>query len=225
MLAQRGLFIPFEGPDGSGKSTQIKLLRAELEKRNHPVVQTREIGGTPEAETIRDLVVRKSGGDWPPLAQMLLISTARYMHTTQLIQPALARGSHVLSDRYADSTYVYQVAAGGVDPGAYAMLYQLTLDGFEPDLTIMLDIDPEVGVRRAIANVNGNVSASEKADDRFEAQGVAFQQKVRAAYLDIAHKNPGRCVVIDASRSVDEVAADVWKTVEQKLAKSMQQAI
>lgn len=213
----RGFFISFDGPDGGGKTTQIERLRVRLEAMGHQVVKTREIGGTPEAEKIRDLVVRKSGGNWSPLAQLLLAFTARLVHTEDLIKPALAQNKIVLTDRYADSTYVYQVVAGGLPPERFDEIYKFTLGSFKPDLTLILDVDAALATVRTGRSVQANVSREEKADDRFESQGETLQAVVRRSYLDIAARNPGRCVVIDASRPVDDVADIVWKTVEQRL--------
>lgn len=213
----KGLFITFEGPDGGGKTTQIERLRVRLEQAGHDIVKTREIGGTPEAEKIRDLIVRQSGGDWLPLSMMLLIAVARYEHTVRLIKPALEGGKTVLSDRYADSTYVYQVAAGQGTQKDYDEIYALTLGAFKPDLTFILDVDGQTAITRTGKSVQANVSREEKADDRFEARGSSFQDKVRQAYLDIADREPTRCYVIDATQSVDKVAQDVWKIVEQKV--------
>lgn len=212
-----GFFISFDGPDGGGKTTQIETLRTKLSAKGYDVIKTREIGGTPEAEKIRDLVVRKSGGNWSPMAQLLLAFTARLVHTEDLIKPALAANKVVLSDRYADSTYVYQVAVPGLPRERYDELYRFTLGDFKPDLTIILDVDPELGTARAGRSVQVNVSREEKADDRFEAQGATFQQQVRNVYLDVAQRNPERCVVVDAGRPVDQVADDVWKIVEQRM--------
>ncbi len=218
MTDVRGFFISFEGPDGGGKTTQIERLRVRLVDLGIDVVKTREIGGTPEAEKIRDLIVRRGGGDWLPLSMMMLVGVARYEHTERVIRPAVRAGRYVLSDRYADSTYVYQVICGGNDPTHYQTLNDLTLGGYEPDLTIILDVDPTTSVARMRASVQPNVAAAEKADDRFEGQGSDLQMKVRAGYLSIAAACPGRCVVIDATQSVDKVAEDVWKTVEQRMA-------
>lgn len=212
-----GFFISFEGPDGGGKTTQIERLRVRLADRGFNVIKTREIGGTPEAEKIRNLIVPRSGGDWLPLSTMMMISVARYEHTERVIQPAVRAGQIVLSDRYADSTYVYQVVCGGNDVANYQTLNGLTLGGYQPDLTIILDVDPTTSISRARASVQVNVSAAEKADDRFEGQGSELQQRVRAGYLAIAAAHPYRCVVVDATQSVDKVTEDVWAIVEQRM--------
>lgn len=213
----KGLFITFDGPDGGGKTTQIERLRVRLDQEGHTVIKTREIGGTPEAEKIRDLIVRQSGGDWLPLSMMMLIAVARYEHTVRLIKPALESGKIVLSDRYADSTYVYQVAAGQGYQKEYDEICALTLGTFKPDLTFILDVDGKTAMTRTNKSVQINVSREEKADDRFEARGVSFQDKVRTAYLDIAAREPERCYVIDASQNVDKVSQDVWTILEQRL--------
>lgn len=212
-----GFFISFEGPDGGGKTTQIERLRVRLSDCGYNVMKTREIGGTPEAEKIRNLIVPRSGGDWLPLSTMMMISVARYEHTERVIRPAVRSGQIVLSDRYADSTYVYQVVCGGNNPAHYQKLNDLTLDGYQPDLTIILNVDPTTSISRARASVQANVSAAEKADDRFEGQGSELQQRVRSGYLAIAVAHPDRCVVVDATQPVDKVTEDVWAIVEQRM--------
>jgi dTMP kinase len=216
-MTKTGFFISVEGPDGGGKSTQTRLLYDRLIAQGHDVVKTREIGGTPEAETIRDLIVRKSGGDWLPLSMMMMISVARLEHTEKVIKPALAAGKIVLSDRYADSTYVYQVIANENNPDHYRTLYDLTLGHFEPDLTLILDVDPSTSVARMPHGNFAHIKAGEKEDDRFEQQGTALQKMTRDGYLQVARMHPNRCVVVDATADVDKVAEEVWKIVEQRV--------
>lgn len=214
-----GFFISLEGPDGGGKGTQSALLAERLRAFGCDVVKTREPGGTnvPEAETIRALAVRKSGGDWTQTALCMLMFTSRHMHTVRLIEPALAAGKVVLSERFADSTYVYQCLVGGVHPETYRDLYRIAVGTRQPDLTIILDVDGETAARRMTQQILPHMNAAEKADDRFEAEGAAFQAKVRDGYLQVAKQHPDRCVIVDARQPVDKVAEDMWRIVEQRL--------
>ncbi len=216
----QGFFISIEGPDGGGKSTQTTRLCTRLQEHGRHVIQTREIGGTPEAEKIRDLVVRQSGGDWLPLSLMTMIAVARYEHTERKIKPALSSGAVVVSDRYTDSTYVYQVFAGKNNPDHYKILNHLTLGDFHPDLTIILDVDPTTSMARVhqgAKQVQEHIKPGERSDDRFEAQGTSFQKLVREGFLGLAKAHPDRCVVVDATQSVDKVTAEVWKIVQQRI--------
>ena len=191
-----------------------------MAEKSLDVIKTRELGGTPEAEKIRALVVRKSEEHWLPLSSLLLASIARYEHTENLIKPALAAGKIVLSDRYADSTYVYQVLQQGADENAFRQLYALTLGDFKPDLTLVFDLPTEISIIRARTDVQIELfkeRASEKASDRFEQTSTETQEKVRQAYLDIAKNNPDRCVVVNAAQDVDKVADDVWTIVKERL--------
>jgi dTMP kinase len=214
-----GFFISLEGPDGGGKGTQSALLMTRLAAAGYAAIKTREPGGTnvPEAETLRDLAVRKAGGNWTPTALCMLMFTARHMHTVRLIEPALAAGQVVVSERFADSTYVYQCLVGGVPLDTYRDLYRIAVGTREPDLTLILDVDGQTAARRMTQQILPHMNAAEKADDRFEAEGAAFQTKVRAGYLQVARENPKRCVIIDASQPVDKVAQDMWNIVEQRL--------
>jgi dTMP kinase len=216
----KGFFISIEGPDGGGKSTQTNLLCTRLREVGRTVLQTREIGGTPEAETIRDLVVRQSGGDWLPLSMMTMIGVARYEHTERKIKPALARGEIVVSDRYADSTYVYQVFCGHNKIDDYNQLTAMTLGNFGPDLTLILDVDPATSVQRiqhGAKQAQVHIKPGERSDDRFEAHGADLQRRTREGYLAIAAAHPERCVVIDATQSVEKVAEKLWAVVEQRI--------
>lgn len=194
------MFITFEGGDGGGKTTQIRLLQEKLEAAGRDVVLTREPGGTPEAEKIRALILNRDG-NWSPIAETLLMFAARAQHVRDLIRPALAAGKTVLCDRFTDSTRAYQGYAGGMDLAVIEELKKMTIGGLEPDVTIVLDIPAATGLAR---------SQSGAAEGLQEAKGLGFQEKLRAGYLEIARANPGRCRVIDASRSIDDVAADIW---------------
>lgn len=201
----RGRFITFEGGEGVGKSTQIRRLVARLQAQGHEVVATREPGGSPGAEAIRDLVLRGSADRWSPVTETLLMYAARRDHIERVIRPAVDRGAWVVCDRYADSTRAYQGVAGGVDPALISAMEQHVLDGAHPDLTLIFDLDPELGLARAIDRAG--------AEMRFESKGAAFHARLREAFLEIARAEPDRCRVIDASGTPDEVEAAVWAVV------------
>jgi dTMP kinase len=201
----RGLFITFEGGEGAGKTTQIKKLAQAL---GGDCIVTREPGGTPEAEALRQVFFQQNGQDWPPEALVLLMFAARVLHTEQLIQPNLLSGRHVLSDRYTDSTLVYQGYAGNLSLEKIEQIKNLSIGEFEPDITFILDIDPEEGLIRACGRSNNETS--------FEDKDIAFHQKLREGFLDIAAKNPERCVVINAAQEEDVIAAQILESVKRK---------
>jgi dTMP kinase len=184
-----GLFITLEGGEGCGKSTQLALLSQALALAGIGHITTREPGGSPGAEAIRELVVNGERDRWDAQTETLLFYAARLDHVNRLIRPALARGEHVLCDRFADSTRVYQGAGKGVAAAFIEQLHQLTLDSFAPSLTLILDLPPEQGLARAQAR--GGAA-------RFEAMGLSFHQKVREEFLAIAAREPQRCYVVDA---------------------------
>ncbi len=209
-MEPRAKLISFEGGEGTGKSTQTRLLKSALEARGKRVVLTREPGGSPGAEEIRKLVVEGEPQRWTPLSETLLFIAARADHVGRLIEPALARGEWVVSDRFSDSTYVYQGVARGLGTDKVRRLHEAALGSFAPDLTIVLDLDPAEGLKRASGRGLGN-------ETRFERFDADFHQKLRAAFRDIAKAEPKRCVLIDAVRPQDVVAADVWRAVEERL--------
>ncbi len=217
-MKKQGLFITFEGGEGSGKSTQIKtiasLLSAELSADGHQPVTTREPGGTPEAEKIRHLLVHRDGGNWTPMAEILLFFAARNMHVEQLIKPALAAGNIVICDRFTDSTRAYQSYGHGIEPDIIESLVQLTLGGFEPDMTFILDIDSAAGLARS----GKRLQAEQSGEDRFEALDIAFHEKLRHGYLEIAARYPERCHVIDAAQTPDAVTKDIMAIIGDALA-------
>jgi dTMP kinase len=206
----RGKLITFEGGEGTGKSTQTRLLKTALEARGKHVVLTREPGGSPGAEDIRKLVVEGEPQRWSPLSETLLFIAARVDHVGRLIEPALARGEWVVSDRFSDSTFVYQGIARGLGADKVRRLHEVALGSFAPDLTIVLDLDPAEGLKRAGGRGQGN-------ETRFEQFDAEFHQTLRDAFRDIAKAEPKRCVLIDAAREKDAVAADVWRAVEERL--------
>jgi dTMP kinase len=202
--AGRGRFISFEGGEGSGKSTQIKKLAERLDIAKLRAIITREPGGSPGAEVIRHLLLSGVGKLLGADAETLLFAAARDEHVHTVIQPALNQGTWVLCDRFSDSTRVYQGRVGNVAPSLLNALERVTIGDLKPDLTIILDVPVEVGLKRAAAR-RGNA-----APDRFESEDVKFHQKLRDAYREIAAAEPQRCVLIDASADPNTVAASVW---------------
>jgi len=201
-----GRFITFEGIDGSGKSTQARLLAEHLRSQGRDIVLTREPGGAPGAEEIRKLLVEGDPERWSPECEILLFTAARRDHLERTILPALAAGKVVISDRFADSTRVYQGVARAGLRGLVDKLHKLMI-GREPDLTFIIDMDPEQALSRGLARQSG--------EDRFEDFGLPFQQALRHGFLDLAAEFPDRCRVIDGNRSVDAVAADVLAAVQE----------
>ena len=200
----RGKFISFEGGEGSGKSTQIKLLADRLAAAKLRAIVTREPGGSPGAEIMRHLVLSGMGKLLGPDAETLLFAAARDDHVRTVIEPALTQGTWVLCDRFSDSTRAYQGRLGKVAPGVLNAMQRVTIGDLKPDLTIILDVPVEIGLKRAA------VRRGTGAPDRFEAEDVKFHQDLRDAYRQIAADDPQRCALIDASGTPDAVAAEVW---------------
>ncbi len=203
----RGLFITFEGGEGAGKTTQIKRLAAAL---GGDVVVTREPGGTPEAEALRDTFFKNKGQEWPAEALVLLMFSARVLHTEKLVKPTLESGKTVLCDRYTDSTRAYQGYAGNLPLEKIERIKELSIGDFEPDLTFIFDIDPAIGLKRT-QDRRGTESS-------FEEKGNTFHQKLRKGYLDIAAKNPDRCIVIDAAQDENTIAQEILLNIKKKQA-------
>jgi dTMP kinase len=203
-MAARGRFITFEGIDGSGKSTQARRLAADLRGRGHDVVLSREPGGSPGAEEIRRLLVEGAPGRWSAETEILLFTAARRDHLERTIAPALDAGRWVVCDRFADSTRVYQGAARGQLRDTVDALHRLMI-GREPDLTLILDMEPRAALTRGLARQSG--------EDRFEEFGLAFQQRLRDGFRALAAEFPGRCRLIDAARAPDDIAAEIARLV------------
>jgi len=210
---QMGLFITLEGGEGSGKSTQARMLRDYLVADGQDVVLTREPGGTPEAEKIRDLITQREGGDWTPIAEILLFFAARQMHVESLIKPALAAGKFVICDRFTDSTRAYQGYGHGFALDKIEELNQFALAGFEPDLTFIMDIDVDAGLQRSFSHKSQS-NGLEATEDRFERFDKFFHERMRHGFQEIAKKDPERCRLIDASRSQDAIFADLKSHLE-----------
>jgi dTMP kinase len=206
-MSARGRFVTFEGIEGVGKTTQVGGISAALSARGIAHVTTREPGGTPLAEKIRELVLTAGVEGLPDVAELLLMFAARSVHLENFIEPNLNAGRWVICDRFTDATYAYQGAGRGVSIEAIAQLERLVQAGRRPDLTLLLDVPVDVGLGRAQSRNAASSNAS--APDRFERQRIEFFDRVRAAYLARAAAEPHRIAVIDATRSVDEVAAQI----------------
>ncbi|MFC2969739.1 dTMP kinase [Acidimangrovimonas pyrenivorans] len=204
----RGKFISFEGIDGSGKSTQARALADHLRGAGHEVVLTREPGGSPGAEEIRRLVLEGDPDRWSAETEILLFTAARRDHVEKTIRPALEAGKVVITDRFADSTRLYQGITRGDLRGLVDRLHEMMI-GVEPDLTFVIDMDPGTGLSRALGR--------QGTEERFEAFGEELQVKMRAGFLDLARQFADRCVVIDGGRAIEAVAADVARTAEARL--------
>lgn len=209
----KGYFITFEGGEGCGKSTQIKLFTEYLQKKGMPCLLTREPGGSQGAEEIRALLLKGETSKWDKITEILLFSAARRDHLVKKIWPALEQGTTVISDRFADSTMAYQGYGYGINEASIQMVndtYKMIAGDFEPDLTFILDIAPEVGINRSIAR-SGND------EQRFEHMDLTFHHNLRNGFLKIASQNPKRYAVIDASGSIDQVHQDIIKQFEERL--------
>jgi dTMP kinase len=205
----RGRFITVEGGEGGGKSTQIALLARALETAGHAVTTTREPGGAPGAEEIRKLIVEGAPERWDGLTEALLLSAARREHVVRTIEPALAAGSWVVCDRFADSTLAYQGYGRGIDRGALERLRALAVGALAPDLTLVLDLPVAVGLARA--------RARRGPEQRFEAMDEAFHERLRQGFLAIAAAEPQRCAVLDATGTIADVHRAVIAAMNQRL--------
>ncbi|MFB9150624.1 dTMP kinase [Roseovarius ramblicola] len=208
-MSGRGLFVSFEGIDGSGKSTQARLLAGHLRGAGHEVVLTREPGGSPGAEEIRKLLLTGAGDRWSPETELLLFTAARRDHLERVIAPALDRGAVVISDRFADSTRVYQGVGRADLRGQVDELHALMI-AREPDLTLLIDMEPGAGLARAAARGGG--------EGRFESFGEDLQARLRSGFLALAGEYPDRISVIDGDRPPETVAADIARVAEAWLA-------
>jgi dTMP kinase len=210
-MVTRGRFITFEGGEGTGKSTQAAMLADRLRAFGLGVVLTREPGGSPGAEAIRHVVLTGAAQPFGSHAEAILFAAARDDHVRQLIRPALEEGRWVVCDRFADSTRIYQGALGNVDPRVIRSLERITVGDTRPDLTLILDVPPEIGLARA-AERRGADRA-----DRFEAETLEFHNKLREAYRELAEQEPERCVLIDASEPPQAVADAIWGAISRRL--------
>ena len=202
-----GLFITFEGGEGCGKSTQIAALKARLEAIGKTVVQTREPGGTALGESVRSLLQHDDAGQgMSPEAELLLFAASRAQHVRELVAPAIAQGQIVLCDRFLDSTTVYQGVARAIDSKKVDTINQFAIGDTKPDLTILIDLPPEIGLARVHARSDGQL-------DRMENEAIEFFQAVRQGYLDLAKSEPKRFLVLDGSQTVEELETQIWQRV------------
>jgi dTMP kinase len=215
----RGKFITLEGGEGAGKSTQAQMLAEHLQSLGLHVLVTREPGGSPGAEIIRHVLLTGAAKPLGAETEAVLFAAAREDHVKCAIEPALAAGKWVVCDRFADSTRVYQGALGKVDARFIKGLERVSIGDLVPDITLILDLPVEEGLKRATSR-RGNAKP-----DRFEAEDPDFHQKLRSAYLTLARQEPERCVVIDANRSIKKIAKDIWSVVESKLNPAAAQAV
>lgn len=205
MMLEPGRFITLEGGEGAGKSTQARRLAGALAATGRAVLRTREPGGTPGAERIRDLLL--GHGPWDPVAEAMLHFAARREHLIRTIRPFLAAGGWVICDRFADSTLAYQ-GAQGLPRDVWSRLAEVALDGFAPDVTLVLDMAPEAGMARAAARSGA---------DRYERMGLDFHARVRAGFLAIAEAEPRRCAVVDAAAGPEQVFAAITAVLRERL--------
>ena len=206
-----GLFITFEGTEGCGKSTQINALAASLQQTGKTVLQTREPGGTPLGEAIRNLLQHDTvGNGMTPEAELLLFTASRAQLTRERIQPALAEGQIVLCDRFMDSTTVYQGVARQIESATVAQINRFAVGNVRPDLTILIDIEPQTGMARVRSRSNDQL-------DRMERETIEFFQAVREGYLRLAESEPDRFLVVDGSQSIDTLQDTIWETVQKRL--------
>ena len=210
----KGKFITFEGGEGTGKSTQIKLLERYLQQKDKNVITTKEPGGTDVGAEIRKLLVCGDKDKFDAVAEALLYFADRHIHLTKKVWPALEAGTWVLSDRFADSTFAYQYYGYDkrVSREVLERLYQIAVGDFKPDLTIILDLEPEVGLARSF----NKAKSMEVKELRFEGRELAFHQNLRRGFLEIAAAEPQRCVVLDADKTIEALHRDIVKIVNEK---------
>lgn len=207
-----GHFITLEGGEGAGKSTLARALSERLDAAGFTARTTREPGGSPKAEAIREMILAGQARDYGPFAEALMFSAARIDHIDSLIRPALTRGEWVICDRFIDSTRVYQGVLGQLDKAVLAELEAVTISGLMPELTLILDLDPEIGLARAAKRRRPG-----EAIDRFEGETLAFHRNLRQAYLDIASAEPQRCALLDATLPPEALAEAAWHILRERL--------
>lgn len=213
-VSPKGYFITFEGGEGTGKSTQLKLLSEYLRQKGIKNIQTKEPGGTEIGMELRRLLVTGDKDKFDAVTECLLYYADRRIHLTSKVWPAKAKGDWVLSDRFADSTVAYQYYgyARKVPLETLDALYQIAVGDFKPDLTLIFDLDPEIGLARSFKKAEG----MEVKEIRHESRGLEFHNNLRQGYLEIARSNPDRCVVIDADKSIEDLHQEVVKIIEDR---------
>jgi dTMP kinase len=207
----QGLFITFEGSEGTGKTTQIQRLTSKLEELGRKVTVSREPGGTPLGEEIRHLLKHaESGKNMVPRAELLLFAASRAQHVDELIRPNLKAGNVVICDRFLDSTTVYQGIARAINGATVEVINQIAIDSTLPDITILIDLDPEEGFRRIRTR-------NTEPPDRMEKEHMDFYKAVRQGYLDLAEKNQDRFLVIDGHQSIEAVEQAIWDGIKKRI--------
>lgn len=211
------MFITLAGIEGSGKTTQIKRISEFLDLAGQPHIITREPGGTEIGKKIRAILLDPESKGLSPKAELFLYAADRAHHIETVIQPALKKGNYVICDRFMDCTTAFQGYGRQIDLTLIERIHDIVLSGFKPDITFLLDIDPEKGLKRAISDIeSGGRSVKES---RFEKESLSFHAKVRDGYLCLSKKDPSRFVVIDASGSIDKVSEEIIKAIKQKINK------
>ncbi len=221
---KKGLFITLEGGEGTGKSTQVKLLHAALTSAGVDAVTTREPGGTPQAERIRNFVIQRDAGHFDAVTEALLMMSARREHLVDKIWPAMEKGAWVISDRFADSTRAMQGYGMGMAQEQIEKIYAVIAGDFQPDLTFIFDIDPEVGLKRSLKQLAVTANKTEATEDRYERMGMPFHQRLRNGFLEVAKAFPQRCVIIDAAQDVAAIHRQLLKTIETRFGISCREA-
>lgn len=210
---KKGLFVTFEGIEGSGKTTQIQMLDQRLREKGFQTVLTREPGGTKISDQIRAILLSPENKAMVPITELLLYAAARAQHVAEVVLPAVASGKIVLCDRYADATTAYQGAARKINTDYLAALHEMATNNLKPDLTLLLDMDSEAGLQRAKKrNIDENLTNKE---DRFEQEALDFHRRVREGYLAIAKREPERFCIIDATAKIDEMQKNILTAVER----------
>lgn len=205
---QKGLFITFEGTDGSGKTTQIKLIEEYMKKMGYEVVLTREPGGTKVSELIRDLILSPENTEIVPLTETILYAASRAQHVEQVIKPAIEAGKIVICDRFVDSSYAYQGGGRGVDLKLIADINRIAIEGVIPDITFFLDIEPDIAIKRRI-NATGA--------DRIEQENIDFHRRVHSGYRKMALLYPERIKTIAANRTIQEISSEINEYLRELL--------
>ncbi len=211
MRSSRGQFITFEGIDGSGKTTQLELLQQRFAGQGVAVTRAREPGGTAVGEAIRRILLDSATVHLAPVAEVLLYFASRAQNVDEVIEPALAEGRVVLCDRFVDASAAYQGSGRELGLDVVYSLERIACRGLKPDLTFLIDIEPQTAVHRALARNRDAAAAGALDESRFEREGLEFFTRVRRAYLDIAHREPQRVIVINGERSIEAIAADIWQ--------------
>jgi dTMP kinase len=214
-VPKQGLFVTFEGGEGTGKSTQIRLLADRLRRRGIDVLVTREPGGSPGAEAVRHVILSGAAEEYGTRMEAVLFAAARNDHVEEVIRPALSSGAVVLCDRFMDSSRVYQGITGNLEPAFVQNLERVAVNGVIPDCTIVLDVPAAEGLRRAQLRAGGTAMAEEP--DRFEKEALDTHEKRREAFLDIAEADPLRCRIVDATGTVEDIAEKVFAIVDPLL--------